>query len=79
MRGYLFPWIGRGESRKMLDMFRDIREATFGFFYGVSADRSRSCDQEGDWGREADVWDLVDNFSDLWRFLWVRKVAAGRF
>ena len=34
MRGYLLPWRGRGDGRKMLDMFRDIREAHLAYIVG---------------------------------------------
>lgn len=40
----------------------------FGFHCEINADRSRNCDQGGNWGQEADVSRLVHNFSGLWLF-----------
>ena len=68
VKGSLFLWIGREDSKKMLDMFRDSKETWFGFRCGINAVRSRNCDQGGNWGREADALHLVHNFSGLWLF-----------
>lgn len=53
----------------MLDMFKRQWGGPCGLRRGTNVERSRSCDQGGNWGQGADVFSLADYFPGLWLFL----------